>query len=308
MDQSLIARPAPPPAEGASGPGSDRGSDRGFGAGFDGAVARMAPVDRLMAEKDALRARYLAAEPFPHLVLDGFFDPGVLDRVAAEFPDKGGRDWLSYDTVNEIKQTSRGAVDLPAFSQTFLWRLCAPPMVRFLREVSGQADLCVDPLFHGGGMHESFRGGWLNIHADWTRHPVLPLTRRLNMIVYLNRGWDPAWGGALELRAPGGGGPVAKVEPVFNRAVVFPTTAETLHGFPEPLACPADRSRKSVSLFYWSPDPEAIKQGAPITFLPGSRQTRLRALARSFVPPVAFAARDGLKAMLRRSRQSEAGG
>ena len=57
--------------------------------------------------------------------------------------------------------------------------MCAPPMVRFLREVTGHADLCVDPVFHGGGMHESFRGGWLNIHADWTQHPVLPLTRRL---------------------------------------------------------------------------------------------------------------------------------
>jgi 2OG-Fe(II) oxygenase superfamily len=211
--------------------------------GFDEAVARMAPIDRLMADKDALRARYLAAKPFPHLVIDNVFDPAVLDRVAAEFPARGGRDWLSYDTANEIKQTSRGAIDLPAFSQTFLWQMCAPPMMRFLREVTGHADLCVDPLFHGGGMHESFRGGWLNMHADWTQHPVLPLTRRLNLIVYLNRDWDPAWGGALELKNPVDDGIVAKVEPVFNRAVIFPTTAETLHGFPDPMACPADRSR-----------------------------------------------------------------
>jgi len=265
---------------------------------FDGAVARMAPVARLMAEKDQLRARYLAAKPYPHLVLDGFFDPGVLDRVAAEFPGRGGRDWLSYDTVNEIKQTSRGAMDLPAFSQAFLWQMCAPPMMRFLREVTGQDDLCVDPLFHGGGMHESFRGGWLNIHADWTQHPVLPLTRRLNLIVYLNRDWDRAWGGALELKNPGDDGLVAKVEPFFNRAVIFPTTAETLHGFPDPMTCPADRSRKSVSWFYWSPDPDAIKQGAPITFLPGNRQTKMRALLRSFIPPVAFTARDSLKSLL----------
>ena len=144
-------------------------------------------------------------------------------------------------------------IDLPAFSQAFLWRMCAPPMMRFLREVTGHADLCVDPLFHGGGMHESFRGGWLNIHADWTQHPVLPLTRRLNMIVYLNRDWDPAWGGALELRDAEGKTSGAKVEPFFNRAVIFPTTSETLHGFPDPMTCPADRSRKSVSWFYWSP-------------------------------------------------------
>ena len=118
--------------------------------GFDEAVARMAPIARLMAEKDELRARYLAAKPYPHLVLDNFFDPEVLDRVATEFPGRGGRDWLSYDTANEIKQTSRGVIDLPAFSQAFLWQMCAPPMMVFLREVTGHADLCVDPLFHGG--------------------------------------------------------------------------------------------------------------------------------------------------------------
>jgi Rps23 Pro-64 3,4-dihydroxylase Tpa1-like proline 4-hydroxylase len=279
----------------------------GSGESFDAAVARMAPIARLMAEKDRLRARYLAAKPYPHLVLDNFFDPAVLNRVAAEFPGRGGRDWLSYDTANEIKQTSRGALDLPAFSQAFLWQMCVPPMMRVLREITGHEDLCVDPLFHGGGMHESFRGGWLNIHADWTQHPVLPLTRRLNLIVYLNRDWDPAWGGALELWDAKDKSVGAKVEPFFNRAVIFPTTAETLHGFPDPMTCPADQSRKSVSWFYWSPDPEAIKQGAPITFLPGNRQTRMRALARSFVPPVAFAARDGLKALLHGKGAAKAG-
>ncbi len=111
MNQVSSTRPVPSP-------------DNGFDEGFDGAVARMAPIARLMAEKDRLRARYLAAKPFPHLVLDDFFDPAVLDRVAAEFPGRGGRDWLSYDTANEIKQTSRGVIDLPAFSQTFCGR-CA---------------------------------------------------------------------------------------------------------------------------------------------------------------------------------------
>ena len=275
-----------------------------LGDDFDAAIGRMAPIGRLMAEKDQLRERYVAGKPFPYLVLDNVFDPEVLVRVAAEFPERGGRDWLSYDTANEIKQTSRGAIDLPAFSQAFLWQMCAPPMMRFLRHLTGQADLCVDPLFHGGGMHESFRGGWLNIHADWTQHPVLPLTRRLNMIIYLNRDWDPAWGGALDLIHAGDKANSARVEPFFNRAVIFPTTSETLHGFPDPITCPADRSRKSVSLFYWSPDPDAIKLGAPITFLPGTRQTRVRALVRSFVPPVAYTARDGLKSLLRGKRAS----
>ena len=222
--------------------------------GFDAAVARMAPVERLMEQKDELRARYLAAKPFPHLVLDNFFDPVVLDRVAAEFPGKGGRDWLSYDTANEIKQTSRGALDLPAFSQAFLWQMCAPPMMAIPPRGHRTCGFVRRPaLPWRGHARNPSAAAALNMHADWTQHPVLPLTRRLNLIVYLNRDWDPAWGGALELKNPGDDGLVAKVEPFFNRAVIFPTTAETLHGFPDPMTCPADRSRSRSGVVLLEP-------------------------------------------------------
>jgi len=137
------------------------------------------------------------------------------------------------------------------------------------------------------------------LHADWTKHPVLPLTRRLNLIIYLNRDWDEAWGGALELRSPGAAEAGAKVAPLFNRAVIFPTTSETLHGFPDPMTNPADRSRQSISLFYWSPDPEALAEAQFISFLPGNRGTRTKAALRSLIPPAAFTARDALRGLLR---------
>lgn len=155
--------------------------------GFDEVAGRMLPMARLRQDQAATRDRYRAGSPFPHAVLDGVFDAAVLDRIVADFPSGGNRFWLSYDTANEIKQTSCGILGLSPFNQTFFWQLCSEPFMTWLREVTGFADLAVDPLFHGGGLHESYRGGWLNLHADWTRHPVLPLTRRLNLIIYFNR-------------------------------------------------------------------------------------------------------------------------
>jgi hypothetical protein len=268
---------------------------------FDGTVARMVPFARLIAEREALRARFQAGTPYPNLVLDGLFQEDILDRIAAEFPKETPRDWIGYDTRNEIKRTSRGLLGVPPFAQAFLWQLCSEPFLDLLRDITGIEDLVADPLFHGGGLHESFRGGWLNIHADWTQHPHLPLVRRLNLIVYLNRDWDPSWGGALELWGSKDSGAGTKIEPFFNRAALFPTTEETLHGFPDPMTCPADRSRKSVSVFYWAPDPGAIERGAPITFLPGKKVTRARAFARSLVPPIAFQMRDLARSFLRRA-------
>lgn len=268
---------------------------------FDGTVARMVPFARLVAEREALRARYLSGTPYPNLALDGLFAEDVLDRIAAEFPQETPRDWIGYDTRNEIKRTSRGLIGVPPFAQAFLWQLCSEPFLEVLRGITGIEDLVADPIFHGGGLHESFRGGWLNIHADWTQHPHLPLVRRLNLIVYLNRDWDPAWGGGLELWGDKAGSTKTVIEPVFNRAALFPTTEETLHGFPDPMTCPPGRSRKSVSVFYWSPDPAAIERGAPITFLPGKKMTRAKAFARSLVPPIAWEMKTYARSFLKKA-------
>lgn len=273
-------------------------------SGFEDEVAAMVPFSRLVADRAAIAARYRAASPYPHAVLDGLFDPRVLDRVAADFPAATPPGWVQYDTANEIKRTSRGLIGVPAYANAFLWQLCSEPFLEWLRAVTGIEDLVADPMFHGGGLHESFRGGWLNIHADWTQHPHLPLVRRLNLIVYLTRDWREEWGGALELWSPGAAAAGARLAPLFNRAVIFPTTAETLHGFPDPLRCPPGISRRSASVFYWSPDPDAVKRGVPITFLPGHRSTRLKAFARSLVPPIAFRLRDALRAAARGGGQA----
>jgi hypothetical protein len=267
---------------------------------FDSTVARMVPFARLAAERDVLRTRFEAGRPYQNLVLDGYFPEDILDRVAADFPKETPRDWIGYDTKDEIKRTSRGLIGVQPFAQAFLWQLCSEPFLEILRGITGIPDLVADPIFHGGGLHESFRGGWLNIHADWTQHPHLPLVRKLNMIVYLNRDWDPAWGGGLELWGSKDGGEKTIIEPYFNRAALFPTTAETLHGFPDPMTCPQGRSRKSLSIFYWAPDHDAIDRGAPITFLPGKKETRAKAFVRSLVPPIAFQMRDLAKSVLKK--------
>jgi hypothetical protein len=274
---------------------------------FDKAVEKMLPLARLQRECDSLRAIYLAAKPYPHVVMDGFFDEVTLDRTIADFPTRKVRDWITYETAHESKQTSRGINKLSPFTQLFFLQLCSESFLEHIRYITGFPDLLMDPLFHGGGLHESVRGGWLNIHADWTKHPSLPLTRRLNLIIYLNRDWDRNWGGELELCDSATKTCRAKVLPVFNRAVLFPTTSETLHGFPTPITCPVDRTRKSISVFYWSPDAEALKESGYITFFPGKKRTRMRALLHSLTPPIAFRARDALLSALRGKRRQSQG-
>ena len=68
-----------------------------------------------------------------------------------------------------------------------------------LEEITGIENLISDPELGSGGVHRSTRGGYLNIHADFTVHPYKKnWHRRVNVLVYLNEFWDEKWG-QLEL-------------------------------------------------------------------------------------------------------------
>ena len=72
-----------------------------------------------------------------------------------------------------------------------------------LERLTGIAPLAPDPAAFGAGLHQIFRNGSLQIHADFNVHPRPPRPgfahRRVNAFLYLNGDWDDAWGGDLEL-------------------------------------------------------------------------------------------------------------
>lgn len=210
-------------------------------------------VDRLRSQSESLRTTYAAGQPYPHLAIENLFDPDVLDRVVAEFPQPGNRDWFVWDHEYELKTTSRGIRGLSTFTQLLCLWLNSAEFIAEIERITGIKNLVGDPTFTGAGMHEIFPGGWLGMHTDYTRHPSLSLKRRVNLLIYLNRDWDADWGGELELWDKNGTGNRTSYPPYFNQTVIFPTTPETFHGVPRQLSCPDGRSRKLLSIYYWSP-------------------------------------------------------
>ncbi len=43
-----------------------------------------------------------------------------------------------------------------------------------------------------------------------------------------------------------------RILPIANRCVIFSTTDFSLHGHPDPLACPPGRTRRSLALYYYT--------------------------------------------------------
>jgi hypothetical protein len=206
----------------------------------------------LLIDPASVRDAYQKAKPFPHAVIEKVFPEEVLEEVLAEFPSPQSIDWIEFDNAKEKKLGSKAESKLGEKSVRFLHYLNSAPVIGFLEELTGIKGLIPDPHYEGGGLHQILPKGFLKIHADFNWHNRLKLHRRINMLIYLNKDWKEEFGGHLELWDKDMQACREKILPTFGKVVVFNTTDFAYHGHPNPLACPPDRTRKSIALYYYS--------------------------------------------------------
>jgi hypothetical protein len=198
-----------------------------------------------------LAVRYREAEPGPHIALDGLFPDEVLQAICDEIdaieidPEKN---FYSTYLKRRISDLSR----LPPTARRLIEDLNSADFLGFLERLTGIEGLIPDPYLEGGGIHQIGTGGFLKIHTDFNFHSRLRLHRRINLLLYLNPGWQPQWGGALELWDADVTECKASYLPEFNRMVLFSTTDQSYHGHPDPLTCPDNIRRNSIALYYYT--------------------------------------------------------
>lgn len=259
-------------------------------------VSRWSIEELLQPEKlDALAAlheRYVTASPFPHIVIDDFFDETVVQSLASDFPGPQDHAWLRYKArFQNDKLQSTSELSMPLSIRDMIAALNSSTFVRFLESLTGIQGIVPDPHLYGGGMHQTLRGGHLAVHVDYNRHEQWNLDRRLNVLLYLNPRWEEAWGGALELWDKDVKVCEKRIFPFANRVVIFSTTEFSWHGHPAALACPPDVTRKSLALYYYTngrPDSEVAPSHNTV-FRPVSGEARYisaREVLREFVPPI----------------------
>jgi len=215
-----------------------------------------------------LAARFAASGAVPHVVIDNFFAEPFALEIAAVFPACDASCWNVYDNPLERKRATNDVSHMPTGIRDAVCALCGPFLVEAVRAITGTDEtLQADPYCHGGGLHSSGTGDKLDLHLDYSIHPMSGLERRFNLIVYLVEPWEPSYGGALELRGAAAddcnrpGELSAAVLPKLNRAVLFSTTAPSFHGFPTPITCPPELRRNSLALYYLTPPrPDAPKR------------------------------------------------
>lgn len=228
-----------------------------------------------------LWSEFKTAEPFNHVVIDNFFNEDFAEKLEQEFPSlEETSNFNVYNNQLEIKKTLNKWDNFPpatykAFTMfgrsDFLYN-----MRGFLGDPKAES-LWFDYGLNGGGWHIHGNGGNLNMHLDYNLHPKLGEQRKINLIVYLTKGWQVEWGGGLELWShnPETNRPkerVKVIDNIYNRAVIFDTTQNSWHGLPDFIRCPNDVSRKSIAGYFLTKAPENTEARGRALFAPREDQ------------------------------------
>jgi hypothetical protein len=200
------------------------------------------------------REQYVSAQPFPHAAFSDLFDQAYLKEIEAEFPSAEQMAGRFFGEIEGGKFTESDFAKLGPFTQAFVAAANSGSFCHLLTELTGIEGLISDPYLAGGGLHQTARGGRLKVHSDFNVHPSLNLTRRLNMIVYLNDDWDESWGGGLELWDQAMTKAEIVIPPQLGNVAIFTCSDISFHGLPDPLTCPEDRFRRSLAFYYFTAD------------------------------------------------------
>jgi hypothetical protein len=193
---------------------------------------------------------FSTAAPFPHYVVDDFLPTEAARSLAEEisrFHDfRKSRDYIFAKNKFEHPNLETIGPYCAALKTLF-------QSEGFAKSVSSiyAKEVFLDPDFVGGGLHRGGTGSYLDMHADFGIHPARGhWTRELNILFYLNEGWEPKWGGSLDLRHADTG-ERKSIAPIFNRLVIMLTKSFTYHGY-KPISFPEGRFRTSIAAYMYS--------------------------------------------------------
>ena len=197
-------------------------------------------------------SKFNSIKPFPYVVVDDFLSLNLAKKIEKNFPNHSDKKLWSYKNYCEIKKATDNWNMFPPEAYQLLSILNSHDFLETIKKKIKLKNLYPDYGLNGGGFHIMGEKGKLNPHLDYIIHPKLNLMRKFNLIVFFNLKWKQSNGGELCLyeKNPNNkklpGKLVKKIEPKFNRAILFDTSLSSWHGVNEV----KNMTRKSMAVYY----------------------------------------------------------
>ena len=190
-----------------------------------------------------------------YVIIDDLFDQSFIKECQDEFLNIEESGFIRYSNpyFEFDKYTMNDTSKMPSKLESLFRYVHSEDFINIASEISGIDDLLVDEKRWGGGLHMTKKGGYLSVHKDFNVLPTsysedLQMLRCVNLIGYLNDNWKPGDGGELEFWDESGNNIVERIEPKFNRWVLF-DTRNNYHGQPYPYK--GDSPRISIASYYY---------------------------------------------------------
>lgn len=196
---------------------------------------------------------------FKHISIDNFLRYEDAKSIEAEIQKLDDKVLRNYTHFNAKVRSSIGRKGLPSKVLETIDYFQSDKFLRQLRSLTGDNNIIADKDLAQGGALSYLNGHFVNLHTDNVTHPQkLNHLTSLTLLLYLSEDWRDEYNGKLELRNKSNTENVATISPIFNRLVIMEANKDSIHGLPQKLECPSNKTRKAIVLWYYTPK-EKIK-------------------------------------------------
>jgi Rps23 Pro-64 3,4-dihydroxylase Tpa1-like proline 4-hydroxylase len=203
---------------------------------------------RLEAEFQSLSEQWRKSLPVRHLIIDDLLPQDWANAIASDFPEM--HRLRRYESLKERKGVGVDMDAYPSILKDITFAFQDPRVMELTAGITGISTLNPDQRLYSSGLSAMGEGDYLNPHIDNSGNPFLGQYRRINTLYYVSPGWNPAWGGSLELWDAQRANPIS-VESRFNRLVLMNTNRTSFHSV-KPIQRCGSKTRNCVSNYYFS--------------------------------------------------------
>lgn len=201
------------------------------------------------------RSKFESYSTVPFIILDNFLPENVafslsdeIDSIQDHQCKKFTRNGSYMQECNDLRIMENAADVIAQFH--------SKPGVQWLSNITGIKNLIPDPYLIGAGYSRSFKGDSLKNHVDFNWNNTLKLYRAVTLIIYLTPNWKEEWKGNLEFTNFKNESIMESIFTKWNRAVLWKHHESCFHGYPTPINCPSNESRKTLRLFFYVSEQE----------------------------------------------------
>lgn len=211
----------------------------------------MINFDKIENKIEIYSNQFREAQPYGHVVIDNFCNKNLLqeiNKIPNPLKEKINKSKDYIFAKNKFEKSNFKTLST-GFEELYN-DLISDRFKKILFKITNQ-EVFVDNDFHGGGLHQGGEKSFLDMHVDFNFHPLhKSWFRNLNILLYLNYGWEPHYKGQLDLKHKDKNF-TKSIDPIFNRCVIMLTRNYTLHGY-KTISFPKNEFRKSIAAYAYT--------------------------------------------------------